>query len=88
MNKFWGLVIGLLLVFSMIGKGCENGGGNSEVDKIIKAKAAVRNMVNYPDTLDFHELKTSVSGNSVTLTFTAKNAFGVPSTYTKTINVE
>ena len=86
MNNIWIWIIGLLLVVSIAGKGCE--GGNSEVDKIIKAKNIVRNIVNYPDTLDFHEMKTTVSGNNVTLTFTAKNAFGVPSTYTKTISVE
>ena len=79
MKKY--IFISLLLI-----AGCEV--GNPEVDKIIKAKSKVRSMVNYPDTLDFHDLQTSVSGNKVTLTFSAKNAFGVPSTYTKTISVE
>jgi hypothetical protein len=79
MKKY--IFISLLLI-----TGCEV--GNPEVDKIIKAKSKVRSMVNYPDTLDFHDLQTSVSGNKVTLTFSAKNAFGVPSTYTKTISVE
>lgn len=87
MNNFWVWMIGILLLVSVAGKGCESG-GNSDVDKIIKAKNAVRSMVNYPDTLDFHDMQTNVSGNSVTLTFTAKNAFGVPSTYTKTISVD
>lgn len=62
--------------------------GNSEVDKIIKAKAIIKNTLNYPDTVDFHDMKTNVRGNSVTLTFSAKNAFGVSSTYTKTIVIE
>jgi hypothetical protein len=74
-----------------IGKGCGGGGGvsrNSDVDKIIRAKAVVKSVVNYPDTLDFHDMSTSVSGNKVTLKFTAKNGFGVPSTYTETITVD
>lgn len=65
--------------------GCDN--TNSDVDKILRAKDIVRSQVNFPDTLSFHEMQTQVSGNTVTLTFTAKNAFGVPSTYTKSINV-
>lgn len=80
--------IAKLLFLLIFFAGCDSNSGNSEVDKIIKAKAVVRNMVNYPDTLSFNEFQTSVSGNNVTLTFTAKNAFGVPSTYTKTITVD
>ena len=52
------------------------------------AKAIVRSMVNYPDTLSFHNFSTSVSGDTVTLTFTAKNAFGVPETHTMDIEVD
>lgn len=59
-----------------------------EVDKIIKAKQIVLSRLNYPDTASFHEFETSVHGNTVTLTVTAKNAFGVPSTHTFNINVE
>jgi hypothetical protein len=44
-------------------------------------------MVNYPDTLVFHEFYTKVSGNVVTLKFTAKNGFGVPETFIKDIKV-
>ena len=44
-------------------------------------------MVNYPDTLVFHEFYTKVSGNTVTLKFTAKNAFGTPETHIKDIKV-
>ena len=80
------LFIGVCLVIGS----CNGGGGGSsdaKIDKIIKAKAIVKGMVNYPDTLSFHNMSTSVSGNNVTLKFTAKNAFGVPSTYTKTITV-
>ncbi len=77
--------IWLLVIFLLVGCAAP---GNSEIDKIITAKAIVRSMVNYPDTLDFHDMKTSVSGNKVTLTFSAKNAFGVPSTHTKTITVD
>lgn len=60
---------------------------DSDIDKILKAKDIVRGMVNYPDTLVFHEFHTKVSGNTVTLKFTAKNAFGVPETHVKDIKV-
>jgi hypothetical protein len=59
----------------------------NDIDMILKAKEIVRNMVNYPDTLVFHELYTKASGNTVTLKFTAKNAFGVPETHIKDIKV-
>lgn len=58
-----------------------------DIDKILKAKEIVRGMVNYPDTLVFHEFSTKVSGNTVTLKFTCKNAFGVPETHTMDIKV-
>ena len=60
---------------------------DSDIDKILKAKDIVRGMVNYPDTLVFHDLYTKVSGNTVTLKFTAKNAFGVPETHVVDIKV-
>jgi len=60
---------------------------DNEINKILKAKEIVRGMVNFPDTLVFHEFATKVSGNTVTLKFTAKNAFGVPDTHTKDIKV-
>ena len=47
---------------------------DNEINKILKAKDIVRGMVNYPDTLVFFEFYTKVSGNTVTLKFTAKNA--------------
>lgn len=59
-----------------------------DIDKILKAKDIVRGMVNYPDTLVFHEFSTKVSGNTVTLKFTCKNAFGVPETHTMDIRVD
>lgn len=61
---------------------------DEEINKILKAKDIVRNMVNFPDTLVFHDLYTKVSGNTVTLKFTCKNAFGVPETHTKDIRVD
>jgi hypothetical protein len=61
---------------------------DSDIDKILKAKEIVRGMVNYPDTLVFHEFATKVSGNTVTLKFTVKNGFGVPETHTKDIRVD
>lgn len=61
---------------------------DSDIDKILKAKEIVRSMVNFPDTLVFHDLYTNVRGNTVTLKFTCKNAFGVPETHTKDIRVD
>jgi len=58
-----------------------------DIDKILKAKDIVRNMVNYPDTLVFHEFSTVVKGSIVTLKFTCKNGFGVPETHIMDINV-
>ena len=58
-----------------------------DIDKIIKAKEIVKAMVNYPDTLVFHNLYTKVNGNTVTLKFTCKNAFGVEETRTMDIKV-
>jgi hypothetical protein len=59
-----------------------------DIDKILKAKEIVRNMVNYPDTLVFHDLHTKVVAHVVTLRFTCKNGFGVPQTHTMHISVE
>lgn len=60
---------------------------DDEIDKILRAKEIVRGMVNYPDTLVFHEFYTKVVGNTVTLKFTCKNAFGVPETHVMDIKV-
>jgi hypothetical protein len=60
---------------------------DEEINKILKAKEIVKNMVNYPDTLVFHDLYTKVSGNTVTLKFTCKNAFGTPETHVLDIKV-
>ena len=59
-----------------------------DIDKILRAKEIVRSMVNYPDTLVFHEFSTVVKGNMVTLKFTCKNAFGTPETHIKDIRVD
>ena len=59
-----------------------------DIDKIIKAKDIVRKMVNYPDTLVFHDFHTKVRGNTVTLKFTCKNGFGVPETHIMDIKVD
>jgi hypothetical protein len=58
-----------------------------DIDKILQAKEKVRQMVNHPDTLVFHEFSTKVVGNTVTLKFTCKNGFGVPETHTMDIKV-
>ena len=57
------------------------------IDKILKAKEIVKSIVNYPDTLVFHDLYTQVKGNVVTLKFTCKNGYGVPETHIKDIRV-
>lgn len=59
-----------------------------DIDKILRAKDKVRAMVNYPDTLVFHEFYTKVSGNTVTLKFTCKNGFGTPETHVMDIRVD
>ena len=61
---------------------------NTDVDKIITAKQIVLSQLNYPDTADFHDMKTKVNGDNVTLVVTAKNTFGVPSTHTFSINTK
>ena len=77
-----------LLCVCLVGcSGSGSGSSGGDIDKIIAAKAVVRSMVNYPDTLSFHNMSTRVSGNTVTLKFTAKNAFGVPETHTMDIEV-
>lgn len=90
MKNFIAIVF-CLAIFGTILDGCNGSGsrsGGSDVDKIIKAKSIVRSQVNYPDTLDFHDFSTKVSGSQVTLKFTAKNGFGVPSTHTMVIDVD
>jgi hypothetical protein len=77
-----------LLCVCLVGcSGSSSGSGGGDIDKIIAAKATVRSMVNYPDTLSFHNMSTRVSGNTVTLKFSAKNAFGVSETHTMDIEV-
>ena len=90
MNKFIkSFMVGVCLCGSVCGNVfiTSNIAMADDIDKILKAKDIVRNMVNYPDTLVFHEFYTKVSGNTVTLKFTAKNAFGVPETFVKDIKV-
>ena len=63
----------------------------SDIDKIIAAQDYVRNYVaKYPDTLDFYDWTYSpkVNGNTVTLKFSCKNAFGVQETHIMDIEVQ
>jgi phage-related holin len=89
MKKFAGSIILSLSMMGFVGGIIinPNVAVANDVDKILKAKEIVRNMVNYPDTLVFYEFYTKVSGNVVTLKFTAKNGFGVPETFVKDIKV-
>lgn len=92
MKKFVGLIIICMAMLSgidhfMIRPNSAMAISDSDIDKILKAKEIVRNMVNYPDTLVFHEFHTKVNFNTVTLKFTCKNGFGVPETHTMDIKV-
>ena len=92
MKKFLGLVVISMAIFSGIDNFIVHPNpamaiNDSDINKILKAKEIVRNMVNYPDTLVFHEFSTKVSGNTVTLKFTCENAFGVKETHTMDIKV-
>lgn len=92
MKKFLGLIIISMSLFSgidhfMVHPSSAMAISDGDIDKILKAKEIVRNMVNYPDTLVFHEFYTKVSGNVVTLKFTCKNAFNVPETHIMDIRV-
>lgn len=92
MKKFLGLIVISMGMFSMIDHFIVNPSNamaisDEEINKILKAKEIVRNMVNYPDTLVFHDLHTKVSGNTVTLKFTCKNAYGVSETHVMDIKV-
>lgn len=75
----------IVILFAFCALGCTE---NPEINKIIAAKQKVRNMVNYPDTLSFHNFDTKVVGDTVTLKFTCKNGFGVPETHIMDIRVD
>lgn len=81
------LILGLVCGFATVQVVVPVPAVADDIDKIIKAKEIVKHMVNYPDTLVFHNLYTKVNGNTVTLKFTAKNAFGVPETHVVDIKV-
>lgn len=93
MKKFLGLIVISMGLFSCIDHFIIHPNNamaisDDEINKILKAKAIVKTMVNYPDTLVFHELYTKVKGNIVTLKFTCKNAYGVPETHIMDIRVD
>lgn len=93
MKKFFGLIAISMGLFScidhfIIHPSSAMAINDAEINKILKAKQIVREMVNYPDTLVFHEFYTKVRGNTVTLKFTCKNGFGVPETHIKDIRVD
>ena len=90
MKKFIGIIIMSMMVCGIVNSIIisPSVAVADDIDKILKAKEIVRGMVNYPDTLVFHEFHTKVRGNTVTLKFTCKNGFGVPETHTKDIRVD
>ena len=78
------IISSIVLASVIIASGCSD----PKIDKIIAAKGMARNLCNYPDTCTFSFFDMPVvDGNKVTLTFTAKNAFGVPETNTVTFDV-
>jgi hypothetical protein len=78
------IISSIVLASVIIASGCSD----PKVDKILAAQGMARSMCNYPDTCTFSFFDTPVvDGNKVTLTFTAKNAFGVPETNTVTFDV-
>ena len=85
MKYFFFVCIAIIVITSCINN---DSSITTDVDKIITAKQIVLSQLNYPDTADFHDMKTKVNGNNVTLVVTAKNAFGVPSTHTFNINTK
>lgn len=88
MKKFFIILALTLSNFTIISVPAAIAISDEDINKILKAKEIVKKMVNYPDTLVFHELYTKVKGNVVTLKFTCKNAFGVPETHVMDINVK
>ena len=93
MRKFLGLVVISMGLFScidhfIIHPNSAMAISDDEINKILQAKKIVMNMVNYPDTLVFHDLHTKVKGNIVTLKFTCKNGYGVPETHIMDIRVD
>lgn len=95
----WGclfiFVVVMLGIIPMCMDGCSGRADSSrssdDIDKIVAAQDYVRNYVaKYPDTLDFYDWSYSpkVNGNTVTLKFSCKNAFGVQETNIMDIKVE
>lgn len=94
-NFAWGILVVLFIAMFivLVIEDVKNGGErlSSDIDKIVAAKNHVRKYVaKYPDTLDFYNYSYSpkVNGNTVTLKFSCKNAFGVPETHIINIEVE
>ena len=50
---------------------------DQEINDILAAKSYVRSMCNYPETVEFHNMETTVTETHVSLVFSAENAFGV-----------
>ena len=81
-----GNVIWLVIVVFVISFVCSSvitrNSNEKEINDIIEAKEKVISQLNYPDTVDFHDLETHVTSSHVILKVTAKNGFGVPETRT------
>ncbi len=87
----WITLVVLFCIILVMGESNTSSSGSSDIDKIIAAKNIVRTTVaNYPDTLDFYDYSYSpkVNGDTVTLKFSCKNAFGVQETHVMDINVQ
>ena len=83
------LVLFLICLQVALGVSCNIGSSTDpDIDRIIEAKSRAKLLATRPDTVCFHDMQTQVDSDSVTLTFTCRNAFGVTETHTKTFLVD
>ena len=79
-------VVWLVIIVFFISFACSSvitrNSNETEINDILKAKEKVISQLNYPDTVDFHDLETHVTSSHVILKVTAKNGFGIPETRT------
>ena len=82
-------VIALFFIIAMI-PDCSSSGGsstsNSERSKKRQAEKIVKSQLNYPSSYSLQGW--AVDGNTVTLEYKAKNAFGMEKTQRSTIHVD
>ena len=67
------IIVAVLFGFGYMG----NQADNMMAEDIVKAKSYVKSMCNHPETVEFHDMETTVTETHVSLVFSAENAFGV-----------